>query len=394
MRTRKPHVFLIGLFAALLAASYVLVAAFGTTKGSVKPQTDDRTEDAAVSGDDAENSVVAEEDAAITVVTSFYPMYIAAMNLLDGVNGVSLYNLSEPQTGCLHDYQLVPSDMELLSDADIFIINGGGMESFLDDVIKAYPNLTVIDTSGAIAWNEAIHNTDAHDDADDTDEHDADGEGIADARDDAGDTDEHDDHDHEVNAHFWLSVPLYRMQVEAMTDGLAAYLNTDKEKQTTLRPDEKARSAMMTAISDNSSSYLAKIDELIAREDALRQRLQGLKTITFFDGFAYALMDYRLSAVYSLDLDEERQISAGEVAQVVSAVQNAGDNKPVILAEERYGAELAETVRKETGATVIYLDPIVRGDAASGDGGSAYDKDSYITRMGKNMDLLEEVKER
>ena len=79
-----------------------------------------------------------------TVVTSFYPMYIATLNLTDNVEGVTLKNLSEPQTGCLHDFQLTPEDMRLLSTADVFVINGGGVESFLEEVAKAYPNLTIV----------------------------------------------------------------------------------------------------------------------------------------------------------------------------------------------------------------------------------------------------------
>ena len=47
-----------------------------------------------------------EADDMLTVVTSFYPMYIATLNIVDGVEGVRLENLSEPQTGCLHDFQL------------------------------------------------------------------------------------------------------------------------------------------------------------------------------------------------------------------------------------------------------------------------------------------------
>ncbi|HRL58457.1 MAG TPA: zinc ABC transporter substrate-binding protein, partial [Agathobacter rectalis] len=39
-----------------------------------------------------------EADDMLTVVTSFYPMYIATLNIVDGVEGVRLENLSEPQT--------------------------------------------------------------------------------------------------------------------------------------------------------------------------------------------------------------------------------------------------------------------------------------------------------
>ena len=80
----------------------------------------------------------------LVVVTSFYPMYIMAENILQEVDGVEVFNLSEPQTGCLHDFQLTPADMKLLSTADVFIVNGGGIESFLEDVAQEYPNLAIL----------------------------------------------------------------------------------------------------------------------------------------------------------------------------------------------------------------------------------------------------------
>lgn len=58
-------------------------------------------------------------------------MYIAAENIVGDAEGVTLTNLSEPQTGCMHDYQLTPEDMKLLSRADVFIVNGGGIENFV-----------------------------------------------------------------------------------------------------------------------------------------------------------------------------------------------------------------------------------------------------------------------
>ena len=75
-----------------------------------------------------------EEAQELTVVTSFYPMYVATENVIGDCQGVTLQNLSEPQTGCLHDYQLTPEDMKLLSTADVFVVNGGGIEGFLTEV--------------------------------------------------------------------------------------------------------------------------------------------------------------------------------------------------------------------------------------------------------------------
>ena len=83
----------------------------------------------------------------LTVVTSFYPMYIAAENVTEGRTGLRLESLSEPQTGCLHDYQLTPEDMELLATADVFVANGGGIEEFLTDIAAQYPELIVGEAS-------------------------------------------------------------------------------------------------------------------------------------------------------------------------------------------------------------------------------------------------------
>ena len=71
-------------------------------------------------------------DKKFRIVTSFYPMYIDAINITKGVDGVEVVNMTKPQTGCLHDYQLTTEDMKTLEKADAFIVNGAGMESFLD----------------------------------------------------------------------------------------------------------------------------------------------------------------------------------------------------------------------------------------------------------------------
>ena len=53
--------------------------------------------------------------------------------------------------GCPHDYSLTPADMKLLSGAKIVVINGGGMEGFLEGVIKrACPNAKIVDASKGI----------------------------------------------------------------------------------------------------------------------------------------------------------------------------------------------------------------------------------------------------
>ncbi|MBR4382154.1 MAG: zinc ABC transporter substrate-binding protein, partial [Selenomonadaceae bacterium] len=88
-----------------------------------------------------------KDDGTLKIVTSFYPMYLDTINITRGVKGVEVVNLTPPQTGCLHDYQLTPEDMKTLETADIFVVNGLGMESFLDKVTEAHPDLKIINAS-------------------------------------------------------------------------------------------------------------------------------------------------------------------------------------------------------------------------------------------------------
>lgn len=264
-----------------------------------------------------------QEEQTLTVVTSFYPMYIAALNVISDTDGVHLQNLSEPQTGCLHDFQLTPEDMKLLSKADVFIINGGGIESFMKDVAKSYPDLTIIEAS----------------------------EGI-DLLEDEG----------EENAHAWMSVATYEEQVNHIAEGLAA-------------ADEKHASDYQK----HADAYTVKLDALKERQQKVAEKIKEQSVILFHEAYDYVADDYGLNVAYVLDLDEERQVSAGEVADVLAAVRD--DHVKYILAEELYGKSMGDTVEKETDAKVIYLDALNRGD---------YDADSYIKGMSANIDLIEQ----
>ena len=62
----------------------------------------------------------------LTVVTSFYPMYIATENVIGDATDVRLENLSEPQTGCLHDFQLTPEDIPFIAKQTGIVLKNCG----------------------------------------------------------------------------------------------------------------------------------------------------------------------------------------------------------------------------------------------------------------------------
>ena len=266
------------------------------------------------------NHTEEKEDGQYTVVTSFYPMYIAALNVVGENDHIRLENLSEPQTGCLHDYQLTPADMQLLSTADAFIINGGGIESFLGEVAEQYPDLTIINASEQVDLIED-------------------------------------------NAHAWMNIEDYMTQVKTIEAELSAADPADAE-----------------LFSENTEAYLAKLSSLKEQADAVKPLTEGKNIVIFHEAYEYVAEEFGMQVSYVMDLDEERQVSAGEVADVVRTVTDGGVR--VILAEELYGKDMGDTVESETDAKICYLDTLVRGD---------YDADSYLNAMQQNITLLKEV---
>ena len=285
-----------------------------------------------------ENGNTKENDE-LKIVTSFYPMYIAALNVVGDANNVKLENLSEPQTGCLHDFQLTPDDMKLLSTADAFIINGGGIEGFMSDVAAAYPTLRVVDTTRNITFIEE----------EDEDEGDSHGE----------ETDSHVEHEDEEHVHVWMSISDYRSQVQAIAKNLEG-----------IDPDNAA------VYEKNAKVYDQKLAKLQEEQEELMQKIQGENIIIFHEAYEYVAKDYGLNVIYCMDLDEERQISAGEVADVLTVAKENGVK--YILAEELYGKSMGDTVEKESDIKVIYIN-------------RDYDKDSYIDGMRKNIEILKEA---
>ena len=283
----------------------------------------------------------ASNDGGITIVTSFYPMYIATLNVVDGVDGIHLENLSEPQTGCLHDFQLTPEDMKLLSKADVFVINGGGIESFMTDVATAYPKLAIVEAcEGLELISENGEDDEVHD------EHGEDG------------------HDHgDVNAHAWMSVKLYRKQVANIANYLSQIDPSNAKKY-----------------QENAQNYDGELAKLQDKQQKAINFSNNQNIVIFHEAFAYVAEDYGINVCAVMDLDEERQISAGEVAGIISTIEQ--NSVSYILAEETYGADMGRVIEAETDATVVYIDPLNRGD---------YDKDSYLNGMDANIDKLTEA---
>ena len=312
---RNKYVFVTVL---LLALAFL---GFGFTRGYVKMEEHEDREE-------------------LLVVTSFYPMYVAALNVAADCPNVRVENLSEPQTGCLHDYQLTPQDMILLSSADVFVVNGGGIEGFLAEVADAYPELVIINAGAEIfeeSWED--HGEEKQ-------------EGHS-----------HEEHDHGENAHAWMSIPHYRQQIDVIRRELSAINPANKE-----------------LYEQNAAKYLEQIDQLWKEAKELAVGLAGEHVVVLHEAFEFVAEDYGMQVSGELNLDEERQVSAGEIADILAVIQEK--HIRIILAEDLYGRDMGDIIERETGCETCYLDTLTRGDGA---------KDSWLVGMRNNIEILKEA---
>ncbi len=251
-----------------------------------------------------------------TVVTSFYPIYLFALNLLDGIEGVEVANLAAPGTGCLHDYQLQTGDMKTLARADAFLINGAGMEGYLEGVFEAFPELPVVDASAGVTLLE-----------------------------DCSDHDHgHEDHDHEHawNAHIWLDAGNAILMVNNLAEGLIAAL-----------PDHAE------AIAANRDAYVLRLTALDGELTEALSTLPKRDVITFHEAFPYFANAYGLNVAAVINRDPDDALSPRALAELCKTVIALG--APPLFIEPQYEDMAAQTIARETGAAIHTLDPIVTG---------------------------------
>lgn len=248
-----------------------------------------------------------------TVVTSFYPVWILARNLTEGIDGLEVVNMAASSTGCLHDYTLQNSDMAILSAADALLINGSGMEAFLPVITSAYPGLPVIDATAGLPFlgeSELVE---------------------------IGESEEGE----EVNAHLWLDPQRAGGMVANLADGLVR-LFPDKAQQ----------------ITDNLDAFTAR---LLALDETLREGLSGTerKVIIFHEALPYFAEACGLPIAAIVNKEPEDTLPTAQLVRVVKLISSV-ETMPLILKSAEADPSV-NTLVNETGIHVCELDPLTSG---------------------------------
>ncbi len=242
----------------------------------------------------------------IKIVTSFYPIYIMAMNLTDGIEDVKVDNMADKYIGCIHDYTLTTADLRKFEDANIFIENGMGMENFSGKIINSYPDIKVINSSEKI-------------------------------------TSYIKDENENTNAHFWTGIENYILQVETIAGKLIEIDSKNAEKY-----------------EENKNKYISELEKLKKEYENKLADLKDEKVISLNETFSYLFLDLEMNEILIETDHEQSSLSAENVKELIDKIKK--ENIKYIVIGKNDSKLNAETLARETNAKIYRLNDCMSGD--------------------------------
>jgi ABC-type Zn uptake system ZnuABC Zn-binding protein ZnuA len=201
--------------------------------------------------------------------------------------------------------------MQAVEAAEIIVINGAGLEDFLEDVLP--DTECIIDASEGLELSCGHHH-------------------------------EGDEHHHMQDPHIWLSPKMAKEMCKNISDKLSIlypqYAETFKR---------------------NLKPLLIKLDALQVYGEKELMDLACRNLITFHDGFSYFAESFDLHILKAVEEESGSEASAKELIELVGLVE---ENKlPAIFTETNGSTAAAEIIARQTGAKVYTLDMAMAGSS-------------------------------
>jgi zinc transport system substrate-binding protein len=248
----------------------------------------------------------------LKIVTTFYPMYEFSKQVAGDNADVTVLvpGGTEP-----HDWEPTPKDIAKITDADVFVYNGAGFESWVPDVLGNLQGskVKVVEATKDIPLLQGG----AEDAQQHVKEHKAAG----------------------TDPHVWLDPVLAQQEVANIAAGLA-------EKD----------SAHADQYKKNAEGYAAKLKELDASFQSGLASAKGKEFVTAHQAFGYLAKRYSLTQEPIAGLDPEQEPSAAEMANIVKFAKE--HQVKTIFFETLVSPKVAETVAREIGAKTDVLNPL------------------------------------
>ena len=271
------------------------------------------------------------------VLTSVFPITALTQAVAAGCARVEPL---VPASVSPHDYQASPGDLVRLRQAQILVVNGAGLESFLEPLIRNAdnPGLRRIDSSRGIATLVSQPAGDASD---------ADGHGHTEhGHQEQGHAEHPHGHHHGaggVNPHIWLDPHRAEQQLTTIRDGLI-----------------QADPACAPTYRRNAEAYGRQLRQL---DGELGRRLAAARGKTFVvphDFAPYLAQRYGLRSVALVALPEQAPGSSS-VQRLQQTVQSQGLR--ALLSESAQPPATLRALAADLRLPVLQLDPLETGPA-------------------------------
>lgn len=275
------------------------------------------------------------------VVTTFVPITLFTKAVAGDCAQVTA--LIPPQVSP-HDFQSSPADLAALRQAQVLVINGLGMERFLDKLTTAADNrgLRVIDSSQGVPLLASAGHGPKHDHGD----HD------------------HGAHDHGgVNPHIWLDPQRAMQQVRRIRDGLIA-----------------ADPSCTQGYVRRAQAFLATLQALDHRLAQQLSPFRGKTFVSYHDIAPYFAQRYGLSGVTLVDVPGQSP-SPKDMQRVSEAVQKSQLN--ALLSEPQQGPRSFNALARDLGVRVSVFDPLETATPQQ-----VNDPNTYVQVMERNVDNM------
>lgn len=249
-----------------------------------------------------------------------------------------------------HSFDPSAAQLLALGEADALVVNGGGLESWVDDAIAASGfDGALIDASTGIELlaTEDVHAEGEHAEDEHADEEHAEDEHADEAHADEEHADEEHAHDG-GNPHIWTDPHLAADMVENIADGLAELDGVDADA--------------IRAAGEDYLVQLEALDEWI-HENVEQVPVEQRLLVTNHDAFTYFLDAYDVTFVGSVipSFDDNAEPSAAEIDALVERIEATGVS--AVFSEASISPKAAETIAAEAGVTVYSGDDALYGDS-------------------------------
>lgn len=251
-----------------------------------------------------------------------------------GGDRVAVTTLVQPNADA-HGYTPAPSDARTLADARLVVVNGLGLEGWIDRLIKASgTKAPVVVASTGVKAIEA-----------EEDDH---GHGHA--------------HGHHADPHAWQNVANAKVYVSNIRDALAR-----------IDPDHAATYA------ENAKAYLATLDAL---DGEVRTAISAIpkarrRVITTHDAFGYFTAAYGMAFIAPQGVSTDSEASPRDVGRIIRQIRQ--ETIPAVFLENIADPRLMQQIARESGAAIGGK---VFSDALSGPDGPA---PTYVAMMRNNL---------